>query len=97
MSTIESIQALGPHHASLLQTIAALDHAEAAAGQQRVYIGTLNWSLYSIEQDLEELDEKLRIEKQDADDIKNSFSRRLAYKMTGQRAKFEARASKEER
>lgn len=97
MSTIESIRALGPHRATLLQSIAALDYAQAAADQQRVYIETLNSSLVSVEKDSRYLDVKMRIEKNDADEMKNSFSRRLAYKLTGQKAKFEARASKEER
>ncbi|KAJ7271079.1 hypothetical protein C8J57DRAFT_1603391 [Mycena rebaudengoi] len=88
MSVPDAVLKQAPYHAQLLESIAELDYVPPALVQQDAFVKSLE------EQALKKQTKK---ERKEHEALHNSTARRLTYKLTGNKDRFEAKASKEER
>lgn len=89
--------ALSAEHSEILTALASLDYAPPALRQQDVYVRDLTERLSALKKRLVQLEARTKKEKKEADELSGSHARKLAYKISGKSAKFEEKASKEQR
>lgn len=95
----ERIAAAGPRNAQILAVLSDTDYAPAALGQQLAFIADLQASIKQIDSNLTALDARVQKELKDHEKYRDSTVKRFAHKVGGKKsqAKFEEKASKEER
>ncbi|KAJ7582317.1 hypothetical protein C8J56DRAFT_957499 [Mycena floridula] len=97
MTTTEAIIHNASYHSTLLSSISALDYVPAALKQQRDHIANLAADLAAASKKLETLTKKTKKERKEHEDLRDSVARKFAYRITGKKDRFEAKATKEER
>ena len=95
--TEERILNAASRHRELLQTLTDLDYAPSALQQSKSHLKKINRQLRSLDAEVENLTDKTRKEKKEHEDLRDSMARRIAYKLTGKKEKFQSKAEKEER
>ncbi|KAJ7607339.1 hypothetical protein FB45DRAFT_1040309 [Roridomyces roridus] len=85
------------YHTQLLDTIAALDYVPSALRQQKELISGFKAQRQQTALTIAVLEKKTKKERKEHEALRDSTARRLAHKLTGQKDKFQAKASKEER
>ncbi|KAH6839490.1 hypothetical protein B0I37DRAFT_394035 [Chaetomium sp. MPI-CAGE-AT-0009] len=97
MSSLETtIQQAAAKNTELLRVLSETDHAPPALEQQKRLIADLESVAAESDRRLVHMEAKRKKEFGDHETYRDSVLRRFAFKATGQRAKFEARAQKEE-
>ncbi|KAK6544292.1 hypothetical protein TWF694_000992 [Orbilia ellipsospora] len=84
-------------HASLISQIAALEHAPPTLEQQHAYLQDLKANLLDLKKELVKLRAFTSKERKEHQDLRDSFARRYAHKLTGRSEKFVSKIEKEER
>jgi hypothetical protein len=98
MTTIlDQINNAAPRNRELLQILSDTDHAPPALEQQKRYIDDLNTQLSQVQSRLKALETTRDKELKDHEKYRDSVMKRFAYKATGQKDKFAAKAEKEEK
>ncbi|KAF3936788.1 hypothetical protein ABW19_dt0203275 [Dactylella cylindrospora] len=98
MATLtDRIFAAADTHASLLSQMADLEHAPFTLEQQQLYLDDLKETLTSLKKELEDLRTVTSKERKLHQDLRDSFARRYAHKLTGRSDKFVSMIEKEER
>ena len=96
-STPEVILQNASYHSHILSAIAELDHIPSAVLQQVAYVKDLEAQLQRSAEKLEKLAAATKKEREEHVHIRDSTVLRLAHKLVGRKAKYEEKASKEER
>jgi predicted nucleic acid-binding Zn-ribbon protein len=96
-SLTNQIQEAIPRNRELLAILAKTDHAVPDLKQHRLYIADLDSRLPVLQQRLRELDRKRTKEFKEHKTYRESMLRRFAYKASGNKDKFDAKAAKEEK
>jgi hypothetical protein len=96
-STTQQIKNFGDKYAELLHGIAELDYAPSALEQSSTYLLSLTKEKTEAEARLKKYLKKTNKEREEHLDLQKSITRKWANKLVGRGAKFEERASKEER
>ena len=91
------IQQAAAKNKELLRILAETDHAAPALAQQNRLVADLQTELAESDRRVQEMDRRRLKEFKEHEKYRDSIMRRFAYKATGQRAKFEAKAEKEEK
>lgn len=83
----------------LLKTLSETDYAPPALAQQSVYISSLQKELSELDKRIKHLETITKTELNDHEKYRDSTMKRFTYRLGGKKgqAKFEAKASKEER
>lgn len=98
MASIEAqIQEASSKNAELLAILTRTDYAKPALKQQNDYIHDLESASAANKQHVSKLTAALAKEQKDHEKYKDSVMKRFAFRATGQKEKFAARAEKEER
>lgn len=98
MESIQSkIQAAATRNSELLQTLSETDYAKPALEQQTRYVADLENQIRQLDTSLKTLEDKRKKELKDHEKYRDSVMKRFAYKVGRKEAKFNERASKEER
>jgi hypothetical protein len=97
-STIENkIRNAAGRNKELLNILAQTDHAIPALEQQQRYIADLQNEMANIQKRLNELERTRKKELKEHESYRDSVMKRFAFKVSGNKEKFEQRAAKEER
>lgn len=91
------VQSLSSQHSSILSALAQLDYAPPAFERQAAYVQDVADQLAVVTTALVGLKHKTAKEKREADDLKGSLGRGPGYRLTGRKAEFEEKATKEQR
>ena len=97
MSTQERIISSASQNEELLQALSETDYASSALNQTNAYIRDIESQIATETKTLSALTKRVNEELHDHEKYRDSRMRRLAYKMSGKKEKFEATAEKEER
>ena len=97
MSIQDRIISSSNENNELLSTLAETDYAPSAIQQNNTYINSLKDEIKELERVINLLQVRTAYEKADHEKYRNSTMRRLAYKIGGQKEKFESKAEKEEK
>lgn len=97
MATRGIILSAAAHNDELLTILGETDYALSALRQTTAYIAELQSQVVAEEKNVKKAVLKLQKEQSEHEMYRDSRVRRLAYKMSGQKGKFEAKAEKEER
>jgi uncharacterized coiled-coil protein SlyX len=97
MSTKERIVSFASKNEELLRALAETDYAPSALHQVSAYINDVESQIATETRNISTLARKVDQELHDHEKYRDSRMKRLAYKMGGQKEKFEAKAEKEER
>ncbi len=97
MSTKERIISFAAKNEELLRALAQTDYAPSALHQVNTYIRDVESQIATETRNISDLGRKVDQELHDHEKYRDSRMKRLAYKMSGQKEKFEAKAEKEER
>ncbi|KAF3231069.1 hypothetical protein TWF192_006419 [Orbilia oligospora] len=84
-------------HISLISQMSDLEHAPFTLEQQSKYLADLKKTLTSLKTELEKLRKITSKERKGHQDLRDSFARRYAHKLTGRSEKFVSKIEKEER
>jgi len=84
-------------HASLISQMADLEHVPATLEQQETYLKDLDANLLKLKKELGRLRSITSKERKEHQDLRDSFARRYAHKLTGRSEKFVSKIEKEER
>jgi hypothetical protein len=90
------IQQASAKNKELLRILADTDHANPALEQHNRFVADLEEEMKLSNQRIKQLDAKRAKELKDHEKYRDSVMRRFAYKVSGQREKFEERADREE-
>ncbi|KAF8628561.1 hypothetical protein AX17_005957 [Amanita inopinata Kibby_2008] len=93
----ETIVATASYQAKLASSISELDDAPGALSQQSSYVAEVETKFEESVKKLQVLAAKTKKAKKVHEGWRDSTARKLAHKLTGQKGKFAARDSKEER
>jgi len=85
------------YHSHILSAIAELDYIPSAVSQQVAYVKDVEAQLQRSATKLEKLAAATKKERDEHIHIRDSTVLRLAHKIVGRKAKYEEKASKEER
>ena len=97
MDTTEAIVANASYHTRLLGITAELEYIPSARRQQASYVKDLDKGITKADKQVNELAQKTKKERKEYQALRDSTARRFAHLVVGQKQKFEAKASKEER
>jgi uncharacterized membrane protein len=97
MATTEHILLTAARQLQLVKSIQELDNAPTALSQQTSHLTDLRSQLASIEKRLAKLTQKTESQRKEHESLRDSTTRRIAFKLVGQKGKFESKAEKEER
>jgi hypothetical protein len=97
MATKDIILAAAARNRELLTILGDTDYAPSALRQTTAYIAELQNQLAAEEKNVKKAILKLQKEQSEHEMYRDSRIKRLAYKVSGQKEKFEAKAEKEER
>ncbi|KAK6503409.1 hypothetical protein TWF481_008429 [Arthrobotrys musiformis] len=84
-------------HISLISRMSDLEHAPFTLDQQSKYLQDLKRTLATLKTELDTLRKVTSKERKDHQDLRDSFARRYAHKLTGRSEKFVSKIEKEER
>ncbi|KAK6361301.1 hypothetical protein TWF730_005036 [Orbilia blumenaviensis] len=84
-------------HISLISQLSDLEHAPFTLEQQSTYLNDLKKTLSDLKTELEKLRKITSKERKDHQDLRDSFARRYAHKLTGRSEKFISKIEHEER
>ncbi|KAK6536867.1 hypothetical protein TWF281_001076 [Arthrobotrys megalospora] len=84
-------------HISLISQMEDVEHAPFTLEQQTKYLDDLKGTLSSLKTELEKLRKLTSKERKGHQDLRDSFARRYAHKLTGRSEKFVSKIEKEER
>ncbi|KZP19839.1 hypothetical protein FIBSPDRAFT_827660 [Athelia psychrophila] len=93
----ERILASSNQNTSLLKTLSDTEYASSAIVQTTTYLRILQDELKSRTQTLSDLKKTLLKEQKEHESYRDSTMKRLAYRMSGKKDKFDSKAEKEER
>lgn len=97
MTSVESrIRDAASRNTELLKTIKETEHAAPDLATQNRYIADLQSQIEDAKKSLSQIAVKRKKEFKEHESYRDSVMKRFAYKATGKREKFEARAKKEE-
>ena len=96
-STPEVILQNASYHSHILSAIAELDYIPSAVSQQVAYVKDLEAQLQRSAEKLKKLAAATKKEREEHIHIRDSSVLRLAHTLVGKKAKYEEKASKEER
>jgi hypothetical protein len=98
MGSVEAqIQEASSKNAQLLAILARTDYAKPALKKQNEFIRDLQTASAANKQHVDRLTKNLAKEQKEHESYKDSVMKRFAFRATGQKEKFAARAEKEER
>lgn len=97
VSTNERILAASDQNTAILQTLAETEYASSALAQATSYHKDLLEELKVRESALRKLKSSLAKEQREHEEYRDSTMKRLAYRMSGKKEKFNSKAEKEER
>lgn len=98
MDSVQSkIQAATPRNQQLLQILAETDYAKPALEQQVRYITDVEHEIKQLDTRIKQLEETRKKELKDHEKYRDSVMKRFAYKVSRKEAKFNEKASKEEK
>lgn len=98
MDSVQSkIQAAAPRNQELIQILAETDYAKPAHEQQKRYIADVENEIKQLDTRIKQLEETRKKELKDHEKYRDSVMKRFAYKVSRKEAKFNERASKEEK
>jgi hypothetical protein len=93
----ETIHSSAARHRALVRTLAELDYAPSAREQSDAYVRDLNEQKTAADAVLARLARRTEKERAEHLEFSKSVSRKWANRLVGKGAKFDERASKEER
>ena len=96
-SALSKIQAAVPRNQELLQILSATDFAPAALQEHKRYMTDLENEIKTVDKKIKSLETKRKQELKDHEKYRDSVMKRFAYKVGRKEAKFNEKASKEER
>ncbi|KAI0109686.1 hypothetical protein GGR51DRAFT_558378 [Nemania sp. FL0031] len=96
-SITDRLQSAAPRNEQLLDILSQTDNAPSALEQQRRYIQDLDNQLEDVKKRIAALERDRSKEHKDHEKYRDSVMKRWAYKVTGNKEKFAAKAEKEER
>jgi chromosome segregation ATPase len=97
MTTEHIILSAAARNDDLIRILGETDYAPSALRQTTVYVKELQSQIAAEEKNVKVLGYKLQKEQSEHEAYRDSRMKRLAYKMSGQKEKFAAKAEKEER
>jgi hypothetical protein len=97
MSTHDKITAAATKNEQILKALAETDYASSALQQLSTYLADLQSQLSQTDDSIKKLTAKRTSELKDHAKYQNSTVRRFAYRLSGKKEEFEAKAEKEER
>ena len=97
MATTDIILAAAARNDELITILGETDYAQSALQQSTAYIAELQIQMAAEEKNVKKAVLKLQKEQSEHEMYRDSHVKRLAYRMTGNKEKFEAKAEKEER
>lgn len=95
-SITEKLQRAAPRNKKLLQILSETDHAPSALEQQKRYIQDLDVQIKDVKKRVSHLGQERSKEQKDHEKYRDSVMKRWAYKVSGNKEKFAAKAEKEE-
>lgn len=96
-SIAEQIRSAAARNSELLSILHDTDHAPAALEQQNKFLDDLRVELKKVNDDLRRLELARKKELREHEDYRDSVMKRFAYRVSGKKEKFAARAEKEEK
>ncbi|KAI1119671.1 hypothetical protein F5Y14DRAFT_396125 [Nemania sp. NC0429] len=96
-SMTDRLQSAAPRNEQLLDTLSQTDNAPLALKQQKQYIQDLDGQLQEVGGRIDLLKQEMQKEQKDHVKYRDSVTKRWAYKVTGNKDKFAAKAEKEEK
>ncbi|KAK4161162.1 hypothetical protein QBC43DRAFT_324210 [Cladorrhinum sp. PSN259] len=96
MTVQDQIRQASAKNTELLRILTETDHAKPALEQQRRLVADLEREVAESDKRVAAVDRKRKKEFKDHEKYRDSVLRRFAYKATGQKEKFAAKAAKEE-
>jgi hypothetical protein len=97
MATKDIILSAVARNDQLITTLGETDYAPTALQQSTTYVAELQTQMAAEEKNVKKAVLKLQKEQSEHEMYRDSHVKRLAYRMTGNKGKFEAKAEKEER
>ena len=97
MATIDIILSAVARHERLITILGETDYGQSASKQLTTHIAELEAQIIIEEKNVKRAVLKLQKEQSEHEMYRDSHVRRLAYRVTGMKGKFEAKAEKEER
>src|SRR5277367_5761487 len=97
MATKDIILAAIARNDELITILGETDYAQSALQQSTAYVAELQTQMAAEEKNVKKAVLKLQKEQSEHEMYRDSHVKRLAYRMTGNKGKFEAKAEKEER
>jgi len=97
MSTAEKIRSNASYYAELMKSMAALDDVSSALPIHKKYIAYLQRQLAKSQSCIVELGKKEERKRREQEHARNSTTRQLAYRWTGQKNALLDKVAKEER
>ncbi|KAI8629397.1 hypothetical protein F5Y19DRAFT_80507 [Xylariaceae sp. FL1651] len=96
-SITDQLQSAAPRNKQLLEVLSQTDHAPPALEQQKRYVQDLDQQLSDVQKRKQSLELARRKELNDHEKYRDSIMKRWAYKVSGNKEKFAAKAEKEEK
>ena len=93
----DKLQQAAPRNQELLLILAETDHAKPSLEQQNRYIAMLEDEVKQVDKQIVKLEQKRKLELKDHEKYSSSVMKRFAYKVGRKEAKFNEKASKEEK
>ncbi|KAI3331939.1 hypothetical protein HD806DRAFT_478836 [Xylariaceae sp. AK1471] len=96
-SITDQLQSAAPRNKELLEILSQTDHAPLALRQQNLYIQDLDVQLRDVKKQIDLLGHERWKEQKGHEKYRDSVMKRWAYKVSGNKEKFAAKAEKEEK